>query len=65
MKSRETERVEVVVAQDLLDRWVSGHAPEPRRRTGGDRCVELRYAAMAQFFESIGPVLPLPLKIRA
>jgi hypothetical protein len=36
----------------------SGHAPEPRRRTGGDRCIELWYARMAQFFEAIGPVLP-------
>jgi hypothetical protein len=30
MESRETERVEVVVAQGLLDRRVSGHAPVPR-----------------------------------
>ena len=37
MKSRETERIEVVVAQGLLDRRVSGHAPEPRRQTSGDR----------------------------
>jgi hypothetical protein len=29
VKSRETERVEVVVTQGLLDRQVSGHAPEP------------------------------------
>jgi hypothetical protein len=41
MKSRATERVEVVVAQGLLDRRVSRHAPEPCRRTGGDRCLEL------------------------
>src|SRR6516164_9209044 len=60
MKSRETERVEVVVAQGLLDRRVSGHAPEPRRRTGGDRCIELGYAATAQFVEAVVPVLPLP-----
>src|SRR6516225_1846435 len=65
MKSRETERVEVVVAQGLLDRRVAGHAPETGRRTGGDRCMELRYAAMAQFFEAVVPVLPLPPKIRA
>src|SRR6516225_11621987 len=43
MKSRETERVEVVVAQGLLDRRVSGHAPETGRRTGGDRRMELGY----------------------
>src|SRR5204862_2884822 len=41
MKSREAERVEVVVAQCLLNRRVSGHAPKPRRRTGGDRGSEL------------------------
>src|SRR5437879_330189 len=51
MESGETERVEVVVAQGLLDRRVSGHAPEPRRRTGGNRCIELRYATTAQFVE--------------
>jgi hypothetical protein len=65
MESGETERVEVVVAQGLLDRRVSGHAPEPCRRTGGDRCIELRYAATAQFVEAVVPVLPLPPKIRA
>jgi hypothetical protein len=65
MESGETERVEVVVAQGLLDRRVSGHAPEPRRRTGGDRCIELRYATPAQFVEAVVPVLPLPPKIRA
>ena len=65
MEPGETERVEVVVAQGLLDRRVSGHAPEPRRRTGGDRCMELGYAATAQFIEAIVPVLPLPPKIRA
>ena len=31
MESGETECVEIVVAQGLLDRRVSGHAPEPRR----------------------------------
>jgi hypothetical protein len=65
MESGETERVEVVVAQGLLDRRVSGHAPEPRRRTGGDRCIELGYATTAQFVEAVVPVLPLPPKIRA
>ena len=45
MESGETERVEVVVAQGLLDRRMSGHAPETGRRTGGDRRIELRYAA--------------------
>src|SRR6516165_5673590 len=44
MESGETERVEIVVAQGLLDRRMSGHAPETGRRTGGDRCIELRYA---------------------
>jgi hypothetical protein len=28
---------------------MSGHAPETVRRTGGDRCIELWYAATAQF----------------
>src|SRR5712691_14946 len=65
MESRETEGVEIVVAQGLLDRRVSGHAPEPRRRTGSDRCIELRYATTAQFVEAVVPVLPLPPKIRA
>src|SRR5712671_2554065 len=65
MESGETERVEIVVAQGLLDRRVSGHAPEPRRRAGGDRCIELRYATTAQFVEAVVPVLPLPPKIRA
>src|ERR1700739_893970 len=37
----EAERVELAVAQGLLDRRVSGHAPEPRRRTSGNRCIEL------------------------
>src|SRR5215472_14938211 len=44
---------------------MSGHAPEPGRRTGGDRCIELRYATTAQFIEAVVPVLPLPPKIRA
>src|SRR6516162_7129177 len=65
VKSRETERVEVVVAQGLLDRRVSGHAPEPSWRTGGDRCLELWYATTAQFCEAVVPVVPLPPKIRA
>src|SRR5229473_1349639 len=65
IESGETEGVEIVVAQGLLDRWVSGHAPEPRRRTGSDRCIELRYATTAQFVEAVVPVLPLPPKIRA
>jgi len=60
MESGETERVEIVVAQGLLDRRMSGHAPETGRRTGGDRCIELRYAMTAQFIETVGPVLPLP-----
>jgi hypothetical protein len=63
MKSRETKRVEVVVAQGLLDRRVFGHAPETGRRTGGDRCIELWYATTAQFIEAVVPVLPLPPKI--
>src|ERR1700739_2057542 len=37
----EAERVELAIAQGLLDRRVSGHAPEPRRRTSGNRCIEL------------------------
>src|SRR6266436_224687 len=65
MESGETDRVEVAVGQCLLNRRVSGHAPEPRRRTGGDRCTELRYATTAQFVEAVVPVLPLPPKIRA
>ena len=64
MESGETERVEVVVAQGLLDRRMSGHAPETGRRTGGDRCVELRHATTAQFIEAVVSVLPLPPKIR-
>ena len=62
MKSGETERVEVVVAQGLLERRVSGHAPEARGGTGGDRGIELRYATTAQFNEAVVPVLPLPAK---
>src|SRR6516164_9609318 len=65
IESGETEGGEVAVWQGLLDRRVSGHAPEPRRRTGGDRGIELRYAATAQFVEAVVPVLPLPPKIRA
>jgi hypothetical protein len=65
MESGETEGVEVVVAQGLLDRRVSRHAPEPGRRTGGYRCIELGYATPAQFVEAVVPVLPLPPKIRA
>jgi hypothetical protein len=37
MKSRKTERIEVVVAQCLLDRRVSGHAPVRRLRIFGQR----------------------------
>src|SRR6516164_8336310 len=65
MESGKTELFEVVVAQGLLDRRMSGHAPEPGRRTGGDRGIELRYATAAQFIEAVVPVLPLPPKIRA
>jgi hypothetical protein len=43
----------VVVAQGPLDRRVSRHAPESRRRAGGDRGIELRYASAAQFFEAV------------
>jgi hypothetical protein len=64
MEAGETERVEIVVVQGLLDRRVSGHTPETGRRTGGDRCIELRYATTAQFIEAVVPVLPLPPKIR-
>src|ERR1700740_3840580 len=53
IESLKTERVEVVVAQGLLDRRVSGHAPKPCRRTGGDRCIERRYAATAPFVEAV------------
>jgi hypothetical protein len=49
MESGEAERVEVAVGQGLLDRRVSGHAPEPRRRTSGNRRIELGYATTAQF----------------
>ena len=63
MESGETERVEVMVAQGLLDHRMSGHAPETGRRTGGDRCIELWYATTAQFIEAVVPVLPLPPKI--
>ena len=31
MEAGEADRVEVAVGQCLLDRRVSGHAPEPRR----------------------------------
>ena len=65
MESGEAERVELAVARGLLDRRVSGHAPEPRRRTSGNRCIELGYATTAQFVEAVVPVLPLPPKIRA
>jgi len=41
---------------------MSGHTPEPGRRTGRDRCIELWYAKAAQFFEAIGSILPLPPK---
>jgi hypothetical protein len=36
-----------------------------RQNPGGDRCMELWYAATAQFVEAVVPVLPLPPKIRA
>jgi hypothetical protein len=54
-ESGETERVEIAVAQGLLDRRMSGHAPETGRRTGGDRCIELGYATTAQFIEAVSP----------
>ena len=41
---------EVVVAQGRLNRRVSGHAQESRRRAGGNRCSELCYATTASFF---------------
>ncbi len=60
MEAGETEGLESVVAQRLLDRRVTGHAPETRRRTGGDRRIDLRYATTAQFLETVWPVPPLP-----
>src|SRR5208282_6594714 len=65
IETGETERVGIVVTQGLLDRRVSGHAPEPRRRTSGNRCIELGYAATAQVVEAVVPVPPLPPKLRA
>jgi hypothetical protein len=46
--------VEIRVAQGLLDRRVSGHAPEPSGRTGGNRRAELRHATAPQFVEAVG-----------
>ncbi len=63
MESGQAERVENVVAQGHLDRRVSRHTPVSRRRTGGDRRIELRYASAAQLFEAFVPVLPLPPKV--
>jgi len=55
--------VEVVVAQRLLDRRVSDMPRTPSVNRG---TAALNFARMtAQFFEAIGPVLPLPPKIRA
>ncbi len=64
MESGKAEGIESVVAQRLLDRRVTGHAPETCRRTGGDRRIELWHATTAQFFEAVSPVPPLPPKIR-
>ena len=65
IESGEAEIVESVVSQGHLDRRVSGHAPEPGRRTGGDRRIELGHATTAQFLEAVGSVLPLPPKIHS
>jgi hypothetical protein len=54
IKAGKTEAVEIRVAQGLLDRRVSGHAPEPGRRAGGNRRVELRHATAPQFLEAVG-----------
>ena len=59
-----TEAVEIRVAQGLLDRRMSGHAPEPGRRAGGNRRAELWHATAPQFVEAVGAVLPLPPKIQ-
>ena len=54
-----------MVAQGVLDRRVPGHSPEPRRRTGGNRCGELRDAEAAKLRESLVPVLPLSPEIHS
>ena len=36
---------------------MSGHAPEPGRRTGGNRRLELWHAAPSQFVELVADVL--------
>jgi len=58
-RARQTEAVEIRVAQGLLDRRMSWHAPESRRQAGGSRGVELRHATASQFLEAVGLLCPL------
>lgn len=44
---------------------MSGHVPEPRRRTGGNRCGELREAEAAKLSESLVPVPLLSPKLHS
>ena len=65
IEAGEAEAVEIRVAQGLLDGRMSGPAPEAGRRAGSNRRVELRQATLAQFFEAVGAILPLPPEVRS
>ena len=56
VEAGKTETGEIRVAQSLLDGRMSGHAPEPGRRAGSNRRVELWQATLSQFFKAVGAV---------
>ena len=61
----ETKRVEVRVAQSLLDRWVTRHTPETRRRPCRDRRRELGDTVTPQFPEAVATGAPLAPKVHS
>ena len=65
VEAGKTETVEIRVAQGLLDGRMSRHARETGGRAGSNRRVKLWQATLAQFFEAVGAVLPLPPEVRS
>ena len=65
IEAGKAEAVEIRVAQGLLDGRMSGPARETGGRAGSNRRVKLWQATLAQFFEAVAAVLPLPPEIRS
>src|ERR1700730_16968900 len=64
IEAGKTEGVEIRIWERLLGGRMAGHAPDPGRRAGSNRRVELRHATAPQFLEAVGAIPPLPPKIR-